>query len=265
MKKEKVVMFRNLMMAVAAAAMSLGLSGAAKATTVDVELQLLIDVSGSVDNNEFLLQRGGYVNAFNDAAVQAAILSTDNNRLGKIAAEVIYWSSAASQAVAVGWTLLDSVSAIETFAASIEAAARTSSGLTAIGSAIEFGAARFAGNGYDGTTKIIDVSGDGTLNDGVSLVTAHAAATAAGITRINGLAIGTSSLLDYYRDNVIFGDKAFALQANDFLAFDSAIKRKLTAEITGTNPNVIPLPAGAWLLLTGIGGMAALRRRKKAA
>jgi hypothetical protein len=29
------------------------------------------------------------------------------------------------------------------------------------------------------------------------------------------------------------------------------------------NPSPVPLPAGAWLLLTGLGGMAALRGRRK--
>lgn len=33
---------------------------------------------------------------------------------------------------------------------------------------------------------------------------------------------------------------------------------------TGVPPNVIPLPAGVWLLLGGLGGMAALRRKRAA-
>lgn len=36
------------------------------ATLVDLELSLLVDVSGSVDNTEFALQRDGYVNTFSN-------------------------------------------------------------------------------------------------------------------------------------------------------------------------------------------------------
>ena len=32
----------------------------------------------------------------------------------------------------------------------------------------------------------------------------------------------------------------------------------------GEEPGVVPLPAGAWLLLGGLGGLATLRRRKRA-
>ena len=63
--------------------------GDAAPISVDVELQMLVDVSGSVDSNEFNLQRDGYVSAFRSASIQNAILNKSNGRLGKIAAELI--------------------------------------------------------------------------------------------------------------------------------------------------------------------------------
>ena len=34
---------------------------------------------------------------------------------------------------------------------------------------------------------------------------------------------------------------------------------------TISTPNVIPLPAAGWLLIAGLGGLAAVKRRKRAA
>jgi hypothetical protein len=49
----------------------------ARAVAVDVELMLLIDVSGSInDETEYPLQMRGYMDAFNDARVLAARSST---------------------------------------------------------------------------------------------------------------------------------------------------------------------------------------------
>ena len=45
----------------------------AYATSVDLELALLVDVSGSVNSSEYALQRDGYKNAFLSNAVQNAI------------------------------------------------------------------------------------------------------------------------------------------------------------------------------------------------
>ena len=51
---------------------------AAKATPVDIELQLLVDVSGSIDTTEFNLQKSGYVQEFQNAADQAQNLTSLN-------------------------------------------------------------------------------------------------------------------------------------------------------------------------------------------
>tara|TARA_Y100001936_G_scaffold234330_1_gene261292 strand:+ start:16376 stop:16651 length:276 start_codon:yes stop_codon:yes gene_type:complete len=51
-------------------------------TEVDLQLVLAVDVSGSVDEQEALLQRNGYIAAINDPAVLKAITS---GILGRIA------------------------------------------------------------------------------------------------------------------------------------------------------------------------------------
>ncbi len=78
-------------------------TGASAGIAVDLELVLAADVSGSVDGADFVLQRDGYVNAFNDAALQNAIM---NGVLGKIAVTMVYWSDGQSQVVP--WTIIDS-------------------------------------------------------------------------------------------------------------------------------------------------------------
>lgn len=250
-----------------AAIAALGLAGhASAATAVDVELSLLIDVSGSVDANEFALQRDGYVNAFKNTAIQSAITSTANGREGKIAVNLIYWSGASQQNESIPFTLIDSAASAEAFANAISAAARPFSNLTAPGSAINFAVPLFASNDFDGTKMVIDVSGDGEQNNGANTAAARDAALLAGIDRINGIAIGGgSSLLNWYTANIVGGTNGFALQAASFQDFEGAIARKLQAEITGTNPNPVPLPAAAWLLLSGVVALGAASRRRRAA
>ncbi|MGH9910234.1 MAG: DUF1194 domain-containing protein, partial [Nitrososphaerales archaeon] len=68
---------------------------------VDLELQLLMDVSGSVDDTEFLLQRTGYSDAFKDPETLSRILGCGD---GTIAVQLIYWSGEFEQVVAVDWT-----------------------------------------------------------------------------------------------------------------------------------------------------------------
>ncbi len=254
---------KKLMSVAMAAVLGLVVFGAtqqAQAVPVDLELQLLVDVSGSVSDAEFGLQRGGYVNAFNSAAVQSAILAGQE---GAIAVQLIYWASSNEQAIGVDWTLVDSAAAASSLATDIGNAARPFGGSTAPGSAIAYGTPLFDNNGFEGDRLVMDVSGDGSQNDGVSTSGARDAALAAGIDAINGVTIGGSqSLFDWYVANVQGGTDSFTLQADTFADFEEAIEDKLVREIIGGD---VPEPVTAALslmALTGLGLTATRRRRQ---
>lgn len=210
---------------------------------VDLELLLAVDVSDSITDEEALLQRRGYVSALTDSAVLAAIESGPH---GAIALSYVEWAGFGHYKVVTDWTLIDSRSAAETFVALLAAVPIETRLRTSISDTIIRSIAHFTDNGFRGTRRIIDISGDGPNNWGPNVAEARDRAVAAGIT-INGLPIlphpsqiethGAIAELDhYYEDCVIGGPGAFLIVAEDFGTFAEAIRRKLVLEIAGDVP-----------------------------
>lgn len=210
-------------------------------TQVDVELQLLIDISGSVNSNEYYLQMQGYSDAFASDNVQNAIL---NGTEGQIAVQLIMWSGSSNQQVMIDWALVDSVESADNLATEIASIARPFSGWTAIGSAIEYAYPLMVNNDFAGTKQIIDISGDGTNNNGISPAQASAAAINAGVDTINGIVITENqNVIDQYAQDVVAGDTPFLLAPATFNDFQIAIEDKIVAEIEGsTPPNAVAIP-----------------------
>lgn len=233
-------MRKTLIAALIAAVLSIA-PRAARAETVDLVLVLAADVSRSVDEDEFDLQRKGYAAAFTDPRVLAAIHSGTHHA---IAVMLIEWSGAESQRVIAGWTVIRDEESGSVFAGMVRAAPRSFAGFTSISAALDFSMKQFADSGVTTDRRIIDVSGDGTNNGGPPVTDARDAAVAAGVT-INGLAIinphpnpGFSAHTQppggigaYYRQNVAGGPGNFVLVIKDFSSFADAIVQKLVAEI----------------------------------
>lgn len=215
-------------MRLALAASLLAALAALPAQAASVALVLAVDVSESVSAERYLLQHEGIARAFETPQLIDAIAAAP----GGIEALVLEWSDPDKISITVGWTSIADRSAAAAFASSVRATQRSSHGLTAIGAALLAAGAAFDQMPEPARHRVIDVSGDGMANFGVSPVDARDALVKKGIT-INGLAILSEEpwLDDYYRSNVIGGPSAFVLVAKSFDTFAEAILRKLVQEV----------------------------------
>jgi len=217
-------------------------SGFAVPMTVDLELVLAVDVSRSVDDEEYNLQKQGYADAFNHPAVLNAIQSNPHQR---IAVTLVEWAGADFQKVIIPWTVISDPESGQLFSDAVRQAPRSFWGWTSISGAIDFSARLFGRDGLESTRRVIDVSGDGVNNSGRPASVARDEAVAAGVT-INGLVIMNDRptpgfntqrpqppLDEFYRENVIGGTGAFLIAIDDFESFAHAIINKLIKEIAG--------------------------------
>jgi hypothetical protein len=234
-------MMRLALFAALMAVTSCGLAPAPRAETVDLQLILAADVSRSVDEDEFHLQREGTAAAMTNPRVLKAIQAGPYR---SIAVTFVEWSGAEAQHIVADWTVVRDDETAGGFAAILQSAPRSFAGFTSISAAIDFSMKHFANSGVESERRIIDVSGDGTNNGGRPVTEARDEAVAAGVT-INGLAIinqhpnpgyfahtqPPGGLGEYYRTNVVGGPGSFVITIEDFDSFAEAITNKLINEI----------------------------------
>jgi hypothetical protein len=234
-------MVRFALAPVAALVLSLLSIGSARAEDVDVALVLVTDVSRSIDDSEYKLEKDGYTSAFLNQRVLEAIQGGPN---GKIAVSYVEFASSFEVRVVLDWTVIRDKGSAQSFVDQLAAAPRSFWGRTSISAGIDQAVQLLAENGLTATRRVIDVCGDGTNNAGREVPDARDDAVKAGIT-INGLAIinehpvswtfahvqPPGGLANYYRENVTGGPGSFVLEMHDFSMFGEAMTRKLIDEI----------------------------------
>jgi hypothetical protein len=218
------------------------------AEPVDLVLVLVSDVSRSVDDSEFRMQKDGYAAAFNDARVLAAI---KGGPIGAIAVAYIEFAGSYEVRTVMDWQVIRDAASARAATDALVAAPRSFWGRTSISAGIDRAMQLIGENPYEAQRRVIDVAGDGTNNSGREVAAARDDAVAAGVT-VNGLAIINENPVSYtfahvqppgglpnwYKENVTGGTGSFVLEVHSFEQFGEAMTRKLINEIAG-----MPAPA----------------------
>ena len=223
----------------------------ADAHDVDVELVLAVDVSYSMDPDEQALQREGYVSALTSPEFLTALKTGIHAR---IAVTYFEWANSNDQKILLPWRLIDGLASAQAVAAEIARAPYRRAYRTSISGALLFGSRMFEKSGHRGIRRVIDVSGDGTNNEGPLVVPTREVVIANGIT-VNGLPImlkkpqpGSIDIEDldiYYEDCVIGGPGAFVVPIKEREKFKDAVRTKLVLEVAGRVPEARVIPAAA--------------------
>jgi hypothetical protein len=225
---------------------------ACAAEQVDLALALVTDVSRSVDDGEFDLEKQGYATAFTSPQVLAAIHS---GPIGAIAVTYIEFASNYEIKTVLDWTVVRDEPSANAFVDRLSHAPRSFYGRTSISAGMDHAVEAFVEGGFEGVRRVIDVCGDGTNNAGRDVTAARDDAVKTGIT-VNGLAIindhpmswtyahvqPPGGLTNYYRENVTGGPGSFVLEVHDFHVFGEAMTRKLVSEIAmrAVDPQSMP-------------------------
>ncbi|WP_226886761.1 DUF1194 domain-containing protein [Nisaea nitritireducens] len=212
------------------------------AQPVDLELVFAADGSGSIDDDELLLQRQGYADALLDSRVLEAVTS---GRWGKIVVSYIEWGDEASQHTIVDWREIAGPKDARAFGEALLSAPRAAWGYNSISEAIAYSTDKILTNTYEGVRMVIDVSGDGPQIGGRPIDWARDRAVDAGIT-INALVVksrggghrgpGNIPLEMHYRLDVIGGLGAFAMVADEETPFADVLLAKIIREIADARP-----------------------------
>lgn len=187
---------------------------------------MAVDVSGSVDQQEFATQMRGLSEGLRDPEVSNALIA------GQAALMVVQWTGASRQDVLVPWSVIDGPEVLAVFAEDTENAQRRWRNFsTAIGEALQFSAAQFS-DAPACTRRVIDISGDGSSNEGVDPKDVRDLLGQLGIV-VNALVIegAEENIIEYFLQNVISGNGSFVITANSYNEYPEKMRLKLLREI----------------------------------
>jgi hypothetical protein len=209
----------------------------AAGAALDALLVLAMDASGSIDEDEFLLQREGYAEALTHPSVLAAIQS---RRRGAIGVAVMEWGSPGGSQLIVDWTRVSDDASAQNLAEALLAAPRTAQSWNAIGDAIHHASHLLREGPFSAEQLVIDVSGDGPdLRSLRPAPIARDIVVRRGMV-VNALAIARSGqvtragepLAEHYARDVIGGPGAFVMTAESRRDLARALRAKLIREVS---------------------------------
>ncbi|WP_425073036.1 DUF1194 domain-containing protein [Sagittula sp. S175] len=212
----------------------MSLPGAASACRL--ALALALDVSSSVDEREYALQRDGLAAALMSEDVVTAI-----TRDGPIALAIYEWSGRRQSVLVQDWVLLGSVADISAVSQRLLGTQRSFRRFpTALGYALGFGASLLQ-RAPVCERKVIDVSGDGVTNDGFGPFHAYKHFPFEGVT-VNGLAVlgADPAVVEHFEFEVLHGPGAFLEAAEGYEGYRRAMERKLFREISDRVVGALP-------------------------
>ena len=190
-------------------------------------LVLAVDVSGSVNTQEYRTQMDGLAAALRDGVVADALVDEQAQ------VTLVQWTGSSRQRQTISWTPITGLPDVLALADLIEADQRRWRNFsTAIGEAVALSVQAFDAVPHC-KRRVIDVSGDGVSNEGDEPETLRPLLKEKGII-LNALAIETdkTDLTAYFFEKLIFGEGAFVITANGFEDYPEQIRRKLQRETT---------------------------------
>lgn len=186
----------------------------------DLCLVLLLDASGSIDAGEWNLQAKATAEAISTKAIVEKITRGQNGHIAIMAMEF-----ADKTAVMLPWTDIAGMEDAKRVAVILATYKRRMSGSTAVGDALQAAAAALEA-GPACVRHVVDVSTDGTRNDGADPLTAVKLLEGRDVM-VNALVIEDEpGILDYYKRTV----SGFVMSAS-WESYAQAIKTKLQLEV----------------------------------
>lgn len=193
----------------------------------ETALLLAIDVSGSIDPNEYELQTEGLAAALSDPQIADILVQ------GQVALSVMQWSGLGEQAIVQPWRRMLTAEEVTRFAAEAAATPRAFvNSETAVGEAISVAVAQFPAVA-DCRRRVIDISGDGPENAGDTVSLARREAIRAGI-EINAIPIEESGLpnpVSVFYARLVITPNGFVMTARGLRDYPKTLRAKLLREL----------------------------------